>query len=111
MVNKYYLFFGNLSNPLKIDIISELKIGPMSVLELAKKLEVEQSKLSHALGALRNCSIVIVEQIGKKRIYSLNNETILPILNIIDKHEEKYCTTCCAHEKRIETLKKEKSKK
>ena len=90
-MNTYHIFFGNLSNKLKVDIISELKSRERSVLELASKLNVEQSKLSHALAALRCCSIVNVKQVGKKRVYSLNKETVLPILKLIDKHEAKYC--------------------
>jgi len=93
-MKKYYIFFGNLSNPLKIKIISELKKHPCSVLELAKKLNAEQSKLSHALSSLRDCSIVQAKQEGKKRIYHLNKETILPILKLIDKHESKFCKKC-----------------
>lgn len=96
MMNKYYLFFGNLANPLRIDIISQLKKKPSSVLELADKLDVEQSNLSHALKSLRDCSIVTVKQVGKKRVYSLNKETILPMLEIIDKHESKFCKQCKA---------------
>lgn len=94
MENKYYIFFGNLANPLKIAVLSELKKKPSSVLDLAEKLKVEQSKLSHALASLRHCSIVIVKQEGKKRIYELNKETILPMLEIIDKHEHKFCKEC-----------------
>jgi len=92
MENKYYLFFGHLSNPLRIKIISELKEKSCSVLELAEKLKIEQSKLSHALSCLRYCSIVQVKQKGKQRIYSLNKETIIPILKIIDKHRNKFCS-------------------
>lgn len=95
-MNKYYPFFQNLANPLKINIISELREKNMSVLELAKKVNVEQSKLSHALSSLRHCSIVEVKQDGKKRIYSLNKETILPMLEILDKHENKFCKKCRA---------------
>jgi DNA-binding transcriptional ArsR family regulator len=94
-VNKYHFFFGNLSNPLKIDIISALKKKSMSVSELIRELEVEQSKLSHALASLRHCHIVEVKRKGKKRIYSLNKETILPILKILDKHEKKFCEKYC----------------
>jgi DNA-binding transcriptional ArsR family regulator len=100
MENKYYLFFGNLANPLKIGIISALKEKDMSVLELARKLKVEQSKLSHALTTLKHCSIVNVKQQGKKRIYSLNKETILPMLEMIDRHERKFCCKCKALESR-----------
>ncbi len=94
-MNTYHLFFTNLANPLKIDIISLLKEREMSVSEIAKELKIEQSKLSHALASLRCCSIVQVRQGGKKRIYSLNKQTILPILKIIDKHEKKFCKRCC----------------
>lgn len=96
MANKYYIFFGNLANPLKVEIISALKEENMSVLELAGKLNEEQSKISHALKSLKNCSIVNVKSDGKKRIYSLNKETILPMLEIIDRHESKFCGRCRA---------------
>jgi len=89
------MFFGNLANPLKVDIITNLKEKPSSVLELADKLKVEQSKLSHALKSLKCCSIVDVKQKGKQRIYNLNKETIIPMLKIIDKHESKFCNKCC----------------
>jgi len=91
----YYFFFGKLANKLKINIIEELRNGEKSVMELVNKLKVEQSKLSHALANLRCCSIVLYKQKGKQRIYSLNKETIIPILNIIDKHEKKFCEHCC----------------
>ncbi len=96
MKNKYYPFFGNLANPLKVDIISLLKEKEMSVLELASKLKEEQSKISHALSSLKDCSIVNVKSEGKKRIYILNKETILPMLEILDKHESKFCCKCRA---------------
>jgi DNA-binding transcriptional ArsR family regulator len=99
MTNKYYIFFGNLANKLKMEIITELKKNPLSVLELADRLGVEQSKLSHALASLRHCSIVNAKQKGKKRIYELNKETILPMLEIIDKHENKFCKECLAKRK------------
>jgi len=96
---KYYPFFGNLANPLKIGIVGLLKEKEMSVLELAKKLEEEQSKVSHALKSLKNCSIVEMKKQGKQRIYFLNKDTILPILKIVDNHEIKYCKKCIARRK------------
>jgi len=95
-MNKYHMFFSKLANKLKIDIISELNKKSCSVLELADKLNVEQSKLSHALASLKCCSIVNVKSEGKKRIYSLNKETIVPMLNLIDVHENKFCKECRA---------------
>jgi len=87
----YHVFFTNLANPLKIEIISALKEKGSSVGELSEKLKVEQSKVSHALALLKKCKIVNVEQDGKKRIYSLNKETIIPMLKLIDKHSRENC--------------------
>ncbi len=92
--NTYHFFFRNLANPIKIKIISALKEKQSSVNELVNELKIEQSKLSHALASLRCCNIVEVKQKGKQRIYFLNKETILPILKIIDKHENKFCKNC-----------------
>ena len=71
----------------------------MNVNDLTRDLGEEQSKISHALALLRCCSIVEAKKDGKERIYSLNKETILPMLKLIDKHENKYCTKCHALKK------------
>ena len=88
----YHIFFRNLANPIKISIISALKEKQSSVGELADELKIEQSKLSHALASLNHCNIVEVKQEGKKRIYSLNKKTVLPILKLIDNHKCKFCS-------------------
>ena len=93
--NTYHIFFSNLSNPLRIDIISALKTRNMSVSELAKEINVEQSKLSHALSSLRECNLVNAIRRGKERIYSLNKKTMLPILKLIDKHAKEHCDGKC----------------
>ena len=104
MKNKnYHLFFSNLSNKLKNDIIVALRENEMNVTDLSKALRVEQSKLSHALTSLKCCKIVNVEQKGKERIYSLNKETIVPILDLVDNHAILNCGTkgcCCPEEKK-----------
>jgi DNA-binding transcriptional ArsR family regulator len=87
----YHIFFRNLANPLKINIISALKEKESSVNELSKKLKVEQSKISHALALLKRCNIVNSKNEGKQRIYSLNKKTILPLLKMIDEHSKSFC--------------------
>ena len=93
--NTYHVFFMNLANPLRIEIISALKQKNMNVSELSKALGVEQSKLSHALGNLRECNIVNAQQKGKERVYSLNRKTILPMLKLIDEHARLNCKGEC----------------
>jgi len=93
--NTYHIFFRNLANPLKIKIITELKTKSLTVTELTNKIKEEQSKVSHALANLRFCNLVISETKGKQRVYSLNKDTILPILKIIDNHKGIYCKGGC----------------
>jgi DNA-binding transcriptional ArsR family regulator len=96
----YNIFFTNLANPLKIGIILSLRAKEKNVSELVKELRVEQSKISHALKCLKECKIVKAEADGKSRVYSLNKETILPMLELIDKHASLYCKNkCCMREK------------
>ena len=87
----YHIFFRNLANPVKIAIITALKEKESSVNELVERLGIEQSKLSHALASLNHCNIVQSKQDGKKRIYSLNKKTVLPILKLIDNHKCEFC--------------------
>lgn len=94
-MEKYYIFFSKLANKTKMKIVLSLRQKEKSVLELVRDTGIEQSKLSHALATMRCCSIVQVRREGKKRMYRLNKDTIVPILDIIDKHESKYCEGKC----------------
>ena len=87
----YHVFFRNLANPLKINLISALMDKESSVGELTYDLGVEQSKVSHALALLKKCNIVKSKQKGKERIYSLNKRTIVPMLKLIDEHSKSFC--------------------
>ncbi len=93
--NTYHVFFRNLANPLRIKVISALREKESSVSELSRELKIEQSKLSHALASLKCCNIVKVKQKGKQRIYFLNKNTIIPMLNLIDKHAKTFCGGNC----------------
>lgn len=99
MKKTYATFFRNLANPLKLKIIAELIEKPMNVNDLTRNLNEEQSKVSHALALLRCCSIVNSKKDGKERIYTLNKKTILPMLKLIDQHENKHCDECYAQKK------------
>lgn len=95
-MNTYYIFFSKLANPLRMSILSSLKNKEKSVNELSNELNVEQSKLSHALQSLKVCNLVQVKKSGKNRIYNINRSTILPMLKLVDKHEKKFCIKCWA---------------
>jgi DNA-binding transcriptional ArsR family regulator len=89
--NTYHIFFTNLANPLKINIIASLNDSDKNVSEICRELKIDQSKASHALAVLKKCHIVEMNKQGKERVYSLNKKTITPILKIIDRHSESFC--------------------
>ena len=91
----YNNFFVNFSNKTKFDIIHTLRDKSLSAGDIAKELDEEQSKISHNLQKLTKCHILDVEQQGKQRIYCLNKETIIPILELAEKHVKKYCVKRC----------------
>jgi len=92
----YETFFVNLANKAKLDIIMALRDEPLNVKTIAKKINEEQSAVSHNLKKLTDCHVLDVKQVGKERIYSLNKDTITPILNLVGKHVIKNCPgSCC----------------
>ena len=88
-----YRFFINLANPTRLAAIEQLMDKPMSVNELAAALGQEQSMISHNLKPLLECNLISIHKEGKKHIYTVNVETISPILEAIEKHAQKYCPT------------------
>jgi len=91
----YNLFFETISAKTRLRILEALKVKQMSVTEICKALDEEQSKISHNLKNLTECHFLDVKKQGKKRIYSLNKETIVPLMKLVEKHVEKYCKEPC----------------
>ncbi len=89
--NLCYGFFSTLANPTRLAIIEQLDESPMSVTQLVKALEQEQSMVSHNLRPLVRCKLVQVKRDGKNRVYSLNHETMDPILKAVESHSANYC--------------------
>lgn len=83
----YRLFFKAF-----LKIIKVLEKGPKSVSEIIKETNFEQSRVSHNLKCLKNCGFVLSKRNGRKVIYYLNEETILPIIKSIENYLEKYST-------------------
>ncbi len=91
----YNLFFETISTKIRMEILYLLRVRPMSVSEICKSLNEEQSKVSHNLKKMVECHILDVKQKGKKRIYSINKEPVIPILDMVEKHVRKYCGEVC----------------
>ena len=96
----YPLCFDTLSNELRVRILHELQSGEESVEDLAKKLNVERSRLSHALTPLLDCQYVTVEKKGKHRFYTLNEKALKldagskNLFDAVDQH----ISCICQHE-------------
>ena len=88
-----YKFFNNLSNPTRLATLEKLMEKPMSVNELAETLGQEQSMISHNLKPLLNCNFIFIKKQGKKRVYSVNQETVGTLFKAVEVHAEKYCPT------------------
>jgi len=91
MSDVYLYILQALAHKTRLEIIDLLKKkGEMSVLEIAEKLSLEQTRLSHALKCLRNCGLVESKVNGKFRLYSLNKKFTEKIFNLLDEHLKEY---------------------
>jgi len=90
----YNDFFQTLANKTNQQIIEVLLKKEMNVSDIVKETKLEQSHISHSLKKLTECSFVNIKKKGKQRIYSLNKDTIMPILKIADNHAKQMCPVC-----------------
>ena len=91
-------FFTTLGNKQRVRILQLLAgQGPMAVSAIAEALRAEQSATSHSLKQLLVCHFVTVTQDGKERIYAINQDTVKPLFEQIERHVHKYCVQGCEH--------------
>ncbi len=87
----YKIFFGTLVSESRLKIINLLRKGKKNVSEITKSLKTDQTAVSHDLRRLKKCGFVHSETRGKFRYYKLNEKTIRPLMDLIDKHMSAYC--------------------
>jgi|SRR3989344_1494603 len=87
----YKIFFGTLFSESRLKIINLLRKKEMNVSEIMAELKMNQTFVSHDLSRLKKCGFVNVKVRGKFRYYRLNDETISPLMSLIDKHMSQYC--------------------
>lgn len=91
----YKIFFETLGNKVRWDIIHLLQKGELHATGIVEKLGYEQSLTSHHLARLERCGFVSVRKNGRERVYTLNEETIKPLLLLMDKHIHNFCKKLC----------------
>lgn len=87
------LFFKALANPARMSIINLLQHRSTSVAQISEELGFEQTMVSHHLKCLSFCGFVTSQRKGKSKIYSSNKETVVPILEIVDRHLEEFASS------------------
>ena len=69
-----------LSAPSRVQIITCLLDGPLSVGEITSVLGMEQSAVSHQLRVLREAGLVKSERHGKHRVYAISGDAVRELL-------------------------------
>lgn len=87
----YKIFFGTLVSEPRLRIINLLRNKKKNVSEIISELKMDQTSVSHNLTRLKKCGFVKSEKEGKFRYYKLDEETIKPLMNLIDNHMSQYC--------------------
>lgn len=87
----YKIFFGTLVSESRLKIINLLRKGKKNVSEIILELKIDQTAVSHDLARLKQCGFVTSEINGKYRYYKINEATIKPLMQIIEKHMSQYC--------------------
>ena len=77
-LSEFFKFFGDTT---RIRIIHLMLSGELSVNEIAEKLNLEQSVVSHQLRILRTANLVKPRREGRKMFYALDDEHIGEIFN------------------------------
>ncbi len=84
------LLFKVLSNSTRLKIAASLIGGKKSVSEICTETGTDQARVSHELRCLTVCGLVDFARDGKQVIYSLNRETVLPILEAAGEHVKRF---------------------
>ena len=87
----YKLFLGTLFSETRLKMINLLRKRKLNVSEIMRELNLGQTIVSHNLSRLKQHGFVTSEIDGKFRYYKINDDTINPLMNLIDKHMNQYC--------------------
>ncbi len=84
-------FFSALANKLRVRILQQLSLTPMTVNELAEKVEAERTLVSHNLALLAKAQLVRYNKVGNTRVYSANEYVVPYVFFML---ERVVCSRC-----------------
>lgn len=73
--------FRALSDPIRRDILTKLKVRNMTPSELATHFPISKPSLSHHLNILKQANLVDSEKDGQKIYYSINITVFYEVMN------------------------------
>jgi ArsR family transcriptional regulator, nickel/cobalt-responsive transcriptional repressor len=72
----------------RVQILGRLRSGPASVGELAERVGMEPSAVSHQLRLLRHLGFVVGRREGRRVVYDLHNDHVAHLLDEAISHVE-----------------------
>ena len=81
-------FFNVLSDPTRLRLISLLAEEEFCVCDLAAKLEMTHSAISHQLRALRTARLVSYRKLGRQVFYRLHDRHVVDLYRTVHEHLE-----------------------
>lgn len=101
----YASFFQLMGNETRLSVLMTLQKGSLNVTDLAKRTNIEQTNLSHALKQLEDANFVNAKRVGKQKVYSLSTNSLADLLHLIDTQAKQQLTAspkacCCAGAKK-----------
>lgn len=85
-IMKMSLFLKVMADSTRVKILFAIKQKPKSVNEIVEIVGATQSAVSHQLSIMRNVNIVETTREGNKIFYSLADNQISKILDIVQSH-------------------------
>ncbi len=76
LLEEYSQFFRLLSEPARLQLLCQLKQGPMDVASLIDVTGFSQSHISRQLGQLQRAGLVTCERDGVRMIYTANSDLV-----------------------------------
>lgn len=76
--------FRGFGDPSRLSILESLLDGPLTVSDIVEVTDLSQPNASNHLGCLRECGLVVSEQLGRNVIYSLSDDRVGDLLGLAD---------------------------
>ena len=83
LLEEYSQFFRLLSEPARLQLLCQLKQGPMDVASLIKATGFSQSHISRQLGQLQRAGLVSCERDGVRMIYRADGDLVDDLCSLV----------------------------